>query len=372
MRVLILEPYLGGSHQAFLEGWRSRSRHEWTLQGLPANKWKWRMRHSAVTFARRVAEAAAAGGCWDVLLCSDMLGLAEFRGLAPRAAACLPCVVYFHENQLTYPVLHPREYDYHFAFSNLTSALAADEVWFNSAFHRDAFLDALDAFLKRMPDHRERGTIEVIRRKSQVHHPGIPEFVAREPGRSGPLHIMWAARWEHDKGPATFFEALDALARRRVDFRLSVIGGGDSRDLLPVFERARERFHARIAHWGYQESREAYESVLREADVVVSTAEHEFFGISVAEAIAAGAFPLVPHRLAYPEVLGEPAGEGGEFFYGGEAAELARRLETLAGQLAGGDLWAGDARRAQRLVERFAWPRRAAAMDDALSRVAAE
>jgi len=37
----------------------------------------------------------------------------------------------------------------------------------------------------------------------------------------------------------------------------------------------------------------------------VSTAQHEFFGLAVVEAIAAGAFPVLPNRLVYPERIPE-------------------------------------------------------------------
>ena len=78
MNVLAIEPYYGGSHQAFLDGWSARSRHEWTVLTLPAHKWKWRMRHGAVTFAEEAARRAEAGERWDAIFCSDMLDLATY------------------------------------------------------------------------------------------------------------------------------------------------------------------------------------------------------------------------------------------------------------------------------------------------------
>ena len=224
MRILALEPYYGGSHKAFLDGWSQRSRHEWTVLHLPPRKWKWRMRHAAVTLADMAAEKRRAGSRWDLIFCSDMLSLADFLGLARRTVGELPSVAYFHENQLTYPVRHEDERDFHYGLSNMMTALAADGVWFNTDFHRDSFLEALGHLLKRMPDYRGLENVERIRRKSCIQPQGIEPFPPRGPRHPGPARILWAARWEHDKDPQTFFQAVEALSQRGVDFRLSVIG----------------------------------------------------------------------------------------------------------------------------------------------------
>ena len=141
------------------------------------------------------------GEQWDIVFATDMLNLAEFRGMVHPDVHRLPHVLYFHENQLTYPVFHAKEYDYHFAFSNMTTALASREVWFNSVFHRDAFLGELDRFLRRMPDHQPLDAVASIREKARVCHPCIEEFPDRVVRPEGPMHVLWLARWELDKDP---------------------------------------------------------------------------------------------------------------------------------------------------------------------------
>jgi len=366
VRILALEPYFGGSHRAFLEGWSQAGRHEWTILSLPAYKWKWRMRHAAVTFAGQVQERLARGATWDLLFCSDMLNLAEFLGLAPPAVQELPSVVYFHENQLTYPVRVESERDYQFAMTNMTSALAARAVWFNSAFHRDAFLHALEAFLSRMPDYQPFDAVAGIRAKSQVFPPGVPGFAPRGPRRAGPLRILWAARWEHDKNPEEFFAALGLLKERQVPFRISVIGE-QFREVPEIFAHARRYLADHIDRWGYQQDRTDYEATLLEADVFVSTATHEFFGLSAVEATLAGAYPLVPRRLAYPEVFDCHEGKAAqEFFYAAGARGLADRLADLAGRTESNDSLHHAARPIRDRLTRFEWPNRAPILDEAL------
>ncbi len=365
MRVLALEPYYGGSHRAFLDGWNRHSRHDWTVLGLPAHHWKWRMRHGPVCLAERL-RAEHEGGRWDVLFCSDMLDLAEFLGHARRSLTDVPTVVYFHENQLTYPVRQEDERDLHFAVTNLTTAHVADSVWFNSAFHRDEFLEAAEDLVRRLPPGLPDDMIARIGQKAIVEPPGIDETARPDTRSAGPLRILWAARWEFDKRPEDFFAALDVLVDRNVDFRVSVVGE-QFRDVPPVFEEARKRLQRRIDRWGYQTSRAEYVRCLQEADVVVSTAIHEFFGLSVIEAIAAGARPLLPRRLAYPEILAPLGDSAKTFFYDGTVAGLADRLEEQVSRLSEARPSESGLRQA---VERFFWDRRAARMDDRLEQIA--
>jgi len=370
MNILALEPYYGGSHRAFIDGLSKASGHTWTLLTLPAHKWKWRMRHSAITFASQAAELTDKRQSWDLLFCSDMLNLAEFAALAPDGIAGLPKVIYFHENQLTYPVRAEDERDYQFAMTNLTGALAADAVWFNSQFHLDSFLDALARFLKSMPDHQPFEAIEKIRAKSSVYPPGIADFPTRRPREPGPLRILWAARWEHDKNPEDFFEALEILKAKNVPFRISVIGQS-FRDKPAIFEKAHSGFRDQIDLWGYQQSRDGYERALLHADVIVSTANHEFFGIGILEAVAAGAYPLVPNRLSYPEILGLGRLEdAGQFFYDGTARDLADKLSRLAARVEKDALWPATISPAT-LTDHLRWQNLAHRYDKALEQIRA-
>ncbi|MHC4758169.1 MAG: tRNA-queuosine alpha-mannosyltransferase domain-containing protein [Planctomycetota bacterium] len=366
MRILALEPYYGGSHKAFLDGWIEKSKHDWTLLTLPAYKWKWRMRHAAIHFAEKVTELAGEGQSWDVVFCSDMLNLAEFCGLATNTER-LPSVAYFHENQLTYPVRIEDERDYQFVMTNLTTALAATEVWFNSAFHRDSFIEALKIFLKQMPDYQHIERIEEIRSKSFIHPPGIEKIQATARRDNGPMRILWAARWEHDKNPEDFFEALKILKNSGADFRLSCIGQ-QFRDTPEVFEWAKDYFSDHIDNWGYNESREQYIKTLQQNDVIVSTANHEFFGITILEAIAAGCFPVLPKRLSYPEILNcgkDPDTE--QCFYDGTVKDLANKLKEEAQKIKSESLWP-DNLNPSGVTESFKWKNCFEALDTALEK----
>ena len=324
-----MEPFYGGSHKAFADGLIDTIDFDCTLLTLPAIKWKWRMRHSAITFAEKVNNLIANGKSWDLIFCSDMLNLAEFYGLVDEQVKNIPSIIYFHENQFSYPVQNETERDYHFGMINFSSCLASNKVWFNSNFHRKSFLNSLKLFLNRMPDNKNLTLIDKIEQKSEIIYPGISKIEPNFHKKNKHLHILWVARWEHDKNPDIFFDALKIIKEKKYKFNISVIGEQYKKSPI-VFNQAKEYFSDEIINWGYQDSVEKYTKILQSADLIISTANHEFYGISVIEAITAGAYPLLPDRLAYPEILQcDRFTENKRCFYDGTVNDLVNKIETI-------------------------------------------
>ena len=311
MNIWLIEPYYAGSHRAWADGYQAHSRHAVHILNLPGRFWKWRMQGGAVTLARR---ARARDDRPDLILATDMLNVPVFMGLIGQQLADVPIVLYFHENQLTYPLRPGEKRDLYYGFINFISALRADALCFNSAYHQEAFFEALPRMLKHFPDYNELWALKALQARSRVLPLGLdldrldahrPERAAA-PGRRP--WILWNHRWEYDKDPTTFFRALYTLADKAdatasgLDFGL-VLLGRSFRNQPDEFLAARERLADRIVHFGYARDLATYSRQLWQADIVVSTALHEFFGVSVVEACYCGCYPVLPHDLAYPELI---------------------------------------------------------------------
>jgi glycosyltransferase involved in cell wall biosynthesis len=303
MKIWLVEPYLTGSHQAWAEGYQAHSRHDVPLLGLPGRFWKWRMQGGAITLARK---AASLDELPDLILASDMLNLPVFLALSGDRLAQAPIALYFHENQLTYPLPAGEKRDLQYGFINLASALRADALFFNSAHHLAEFFDELPRLLKHFPDYNELWAVEVLRAKARVLPLGLDlaRFDAFRPARTrtDPALVLWNHRWEYDKDPAAFFAAIYALVEEGLDFGVILLGES-FRNQPAEFLEARRRLGERIVHFGFAEDPADYARLLWQADVVVSTAIHEFFGAAVVEACYCGCFPVLPRRLSYRELI---------------------------------------------------------------------
>jgi len=358
LRILAIEPYYGGSHRAFLDGLARYSRHAWSILSMPPRKWKWRMRGAALHVAPQLDQP------FDLLFVSDFLDLAALVGLRPGRLANVPKVAYFHENQLTYPVQHESERDYQFGFTNITTCLVADRVFFNSEFHRSEFLDAVRVLLRRMPDCVPQGACETIAQRSATLPLGcdLTTLDVEAPPRQGPALILWNHRWEYDKGPEDFFSLIFELADEGSPFRVAIAGQSFRRMPL-IFDVARRRLGERIEHFGFLAERADYARLLRRADIAVSTARHEFFGMAAVEAIYCGCFPLFPNKLTYPEILPQ---EHHERHLYSDLDDLAARLRDAVAHI--GRTRQCDLRQA---AERFNWRTLIHDYDSALEELAA-
>jgi glycosyltransferase involved in cell wall biosynthesis len=299
MKVLAIEPFAAGSHRSFLEGFAAHSAHSVELLLMPARHWKWRMRTASLALASQVAERRP-----DALFVSDYLGLAELLALLPGDLRQLPVVVYFHENQLTYPLRDGESRDVHHGLTNIHSALAATRAVFNSEYHQRVFLEATAALLGKAPEVNAARLMEQL--ESKCHVTPLGTDLAR--GQPTPLAtgeppvLLWNHRWEYDKAPELFRAALDELAARGFDFHLRLLGQR-FRKRPAALEEIESRFAAQLLQSEHAPSRTDYLAALDASHIAVSTARHEFFGLATLEALRRGLAPVLPDDLAYPELL---------------------------------------------------------------------
>ncbi len=334
LRILYIEPFNGGSHAQFTETLTNGVSANWTVLTLPGRHWKWRARGAGVFLATHYAKTFEQE--YDILFAGSFLPLADLLALHPRLTQ-IPRVLYFHENQLAYPVREHQPRDHHFGFSQLVSALAATHCVFNSQWNMRSFLTEGSRLLSRMPDAIPQGWVEKIEQRSTVlplplRFPDLPvnrfQPSTRDEREQGPL-ILWNHRWEFDKQPELFFKLMEGLRDHSAPFRLAVCGE-QFRRMPPCFERARVDLAQHIIHWGYG-TKEEYAGLLARAHIAVSTAAHEFFGVSMLEAVFGGAYPLVPNRLVYPEHFPK------EYLYESQEDALTKLIE-LCTQWTAGDL----------------------------------
>ena len=302
MRILLLSAYDAMSHRQWREGMVAAfPEHDWSVLSLPPRFFSWRIRGNSMTWAFSDRGLLEAG--YDLLLATSMTDVASLKGMVP-ALASVPTIVYFHENQFAYPQSDHQLNSVEPQMVNLYSALAADQLAFNSQYNLDSFIAGVTELLAKLPDHVPPGLPELLLEKSTVLPvPLEPDTVtARQPLADRPIRLLWNHRWEYDKGPEGLYLLLIQLKARGIQFTIDILGQ-QFRQSPDVFALIQELFGHCIGHWGYLESREDYLECLSTADVVLSTSLHDFQGLSMLEAVTLGCVPLVPDRLAYPELF---------------------------------------------------------------------
>lgn len=340
-RVLLLSPYDAYSHQQ----WRSTlvtmfPEFDWTVLTLPPRYFSWRVRGNSLSWAFTQQEILSRD--YDLLICTSLTDLSGLRGLVPKLTA-IPTLVYFHENQFAYPtngmetgrndkanktggnnpeggLATAQPVSVEAAMLSIYNALCADLVLFNSQWNYQSYITGCEQLLRKLPDHVPAGIAELISGKSAVQAVPLPDtlFEVASLGQATPPHsqavpepvdIVWNHRHEYDKGPDLLLAIVQQLIASGQAFRLHLLGQrfrqrpatfAALESLLAQYYRSQDA-EPGINQW--LESRDDYLQQLRKADIVLSTASHDFQGLSIQEACIMGCLPVVPDALAYPEFI---------------------------------------------------------------------
>jgi glycosyltransferase involved in cell wall biosynthesis len=304
LKVLLLSAYDAQSHRHWRELLVSAfSEIEWTVLTLPPRYFNWRIRGNSLSWA--FGERKTLEQNYDMILATSMVDLSTLRGFVP-ALSFIPTLLYFHENQFAFPKNERQFESVEPKMLNLYSALAADHLAFNSDYNRHTFITGVDELLGKMPDYVPPQISSQLLKKSSILPVPLLDsiFAEREAQSNGVLSLVWNHRWEYDKAPERFFGAVKRVLNSGVLVDLHIVGQ-QFRKQPAVFEEMKSylehRFPGRLKHWGYIESLSEYRNLLSYTDVVISTAIHDFQGLAVLEAVAAGCVPLLPRRLCYQE-----------------------------------------------------------------------
>jgi glycosyltransferase involved in cell wall biosynthesis len=328
-KILLLSAYEAESHRYWREGLiRAFPEFDFHSLVLPARHFQWRIRGSAMYWSEEMS--ATLGQDFDLVLATSMVDLAVLRGLNPKLSH-VPNILYFHENQLDFPMSElARGRRLEPAMVNIYSALAADRVIFNSCYNRDTFIKGLEGLLGKFPDYVPLSVIQNVIGKSDVIPVPLDDAVFEQSLMINKLsgHVVWNHRWEFDKGPELLLEIVRLLPAH-LKLKFSIIGQ-QFRQQPEAFQKLKVILEERnwLLNWGYIEKRSKYLELVSSAQLVLSTALHEYQGLALIEACALGCTPVVPDRLAYREYIPDRlryVESGGEAL---AAAELIQNLLT--------------------------------------------
>jgi len=300
LKIAAIETFYGGSHRVFIDGLKKYSNHKITLFTLPNQLWRYRMKLSAIEFIQNVDNL----GEFDLIFVTSLCNIAELKALL--GPTCPPVVLYVHENQHTYPRSTQQKRDFQVEWIDFMNTVTADFVIYNSDFHRNSFLLALEMFIQEIPHATlmPEYWIKRVQERSVTLYPGTdtPDIMSKNSFVNNVPRIIWNHRWEYDKQPSLFLKTLIRCMDAGYDFEVILLGESTS-TASNKYKNLIDQLSECIIHYGYVDSREDYFSLLSSGNIVVSTAIQENFGLSIVEAVQCGCFPLLPNRLSYPELI---------------------------------------------------------------------
>jgi len=307
--ILALEPFYGGARRAMLETLIRCSRHRWTLLKLPPRRLERRLAVAAYWFAEQLSRHWV--GRVDLLFTSEAMNLADLNRLMPSMAK-LPSVVYFHDNQL--PAVEgdqPTQNE----LANLSTAMAAGEIWFNSQYHQNIFEVKASALVARHPELMSRNPMPEVVGKSVLMVPPMDLHIARHLQASEkfprrPHAIFLPTR---DADMELLNRGLTILQRRGEDFELVTVGPLDDLSLdFPRSTITEVDDYAQVAGM--------LQSGIFLSGRFGATCDHQ-----AALALSAKCWPVLPADGAYNELIPQPL--HAHCLYDGSPDGLCHRIQ---------------------------------------------
>ena len=290
--IWLLSAYRSASHAAWADDLIDTfNDFDWFKLELTGRHFRWRIRGNPLSWLNKIPAEQP-----DLILATSMVDLATLKGLHPHLANT-PCFYYFHENQFAYPISKQQHQSVDPQMVQLYGALAASKLLFNSAYNRDSFLKGIDKLLKRLPDEVPDNITSRLKSKADILPVAIKKLAYK--GKKNKQLILWNHRWEYDKAPQVFADALIKLKNMDVSFQLALLG--DRAEQKPAYLLQIENEFRDQILINEKVSKVNYLKYLQLSSIVVSTAIHEFQGLSMLEAVSAGATPVVPDDLCYQE-----------------------------------------------------------------------
>ncbi len=310
-KILLLSAYDASSHKL----WRRRllqlfPQLNWTQLALPPRHFNWRIRGNSLQWA--TTELKTLNQPYDLLIVTSMVDLSSLRGFVP-ALSKIPTLIYFHENQFAYPAGEQHRENVEHQLVPLYSALCADVVVFNSQFNRQTFLEGARSIIQRLPEKFPDSILGKLQNSQVIPVPIDTRELKQDPKKDkhddSILEVIWNHHWEYDKGIELLLPLVKQVAAQQLPLRFHIVGE-QFRQQPPQFAEINQTLAEHGARtgisrgsFGFVPERNDYLALLQRCDVVLSTALHDFQGLAVQEAVAAGCTPLTPADLVYPEYL---------------------------------------------------------------------
>jgi glycosyltransferase involved in cell wall biosynthesis len=325
VKILLLSAYHSASHRYWCEGMMAAlPEHQWVLKTQPARHFSWRVSASGIMWG--LSADSDFSEKYDLIVATSLTDLANLKAHCPSLQN-VPVWLYFHENQFAHPVSDSQRQSHQiqWQFQSILNALLADSITFNSHFNRTTFLEGAKKLLEQFPE-KVPGNVAVRLEEisSVLPVPLQPMERANSRLERQPDLIVWNHRWEWDKQPERFLKALMILKQRDVAFHFAMVGTGGGRS--SEWNHYREALSKACLYWG-EVDRQTYLELLEKAGIGVSTALHDFQGLSVLELAQAGARLILPRRVAYPETVPNA------WFYEGAEEDPEQEVLQLAALL---------------------------------------